>query len=100
MCHPSWGQSLVQGKALVSPAECDSAPGKFDSKAVPRAHYLGSRSSNQEILHFWLTVTLVLRNEDRIMVSIIMTKVVFQQEMQLLQCFKLGRMHTEIPDVE
>lgn len=100
MCHPFWGQSLAQGKASASPAGCDSAPGKYDSKAVLGALYC-SRSPKQEILlTVNLQLTLVLRNEDRIMASINMTKVMFLQEMQLLQCFKLGRRHTEIPDVE
>lgn len=99
-CYPFWGQSLAKDKPSVPPEGCAMLLENILLQALTRVLYLGFRSFNKKILQLWLPLTLVLRDKDRIVAPINMTKVVFQQEMQLLQCFKLGRMHTEIPDVE
>lgn len=99
-CHPFWGQSLAEDKASVSPEGCAVSLDNVTPKLSQGFSASALDLLIKKILQLWLPLTLVLMEDDRIVSYINMTKVVFQQEMPLLQCFKLGRMYTEIPDVE
>lgn len=92
---PSFLGASTRHQCLLKGVQCSWKIRLSQGLSTWALDVLIKKSSSSDFL-----LPLYSRRKTEFWLPLIRQKLCLQQELQLLQCFKLGRMHTEIANVE